>query len=119
MVSHFPFLLCICSYLLKSILWRGWLKCLEFIVRKAVIQPISMNITGFLGRSLDVSMTRISGETLVLNSLTSLPLFASYSSLFLHIGFCVGNNNQLKFRKPFFSWNVYVLYLKIGLSIEC
>lgn len=65
-----------------------------------------MNITGFLGRSLDVSMTKISGETIVLNSLTSLPLFASRSSLLLDIGFCVGNNDQLKFFKPFFSWSI-------------
>jgi hypothetical protein len=33
-------LLCICSYLLKSIQWRDWLKCIEFLVRKAVTQPV-------------------------------------------------------------------------------
>ena len=80
MVSHFLFLLCICSYLLKSILWRDWLKCIEFSVRIAVKQSNSMNMTGFLGKSLDVSMTKISGDTLVLNSLASLLLFISIFS---------------------------------------
>jgi hypothetical protein len=49
-------------------------------VRIAVKQSKSMNMTGFLGKSLDVSMTKISGDTLLLNSLASLLLLISIFS---------------------------------------
>jgi hypothetical protein len=60
--SQIPVLLYISSNLLKSIPWRDWPRYIEFFVRKALTPLTPADITGFLGRSLDVSMIKISGE---------------------------------------------------------